>query len=56
MVHSDSKQTEIAQITPNTLLLSINGYQFYHTNANFIDSALIQALGVYSRNYGNCNL
>ena len=36
-------------ITP---LLSINWYQFYHTNANFIDPALIPAPCACSGKYG----
>ena len=44
--------TVVAKVNLIPLPFATNVYYFYHTNANFLDPALIQAPGAYSGKYG----
>ena len=47
-----SIHTVVAKINLISLQFATNVYYFYHTNANFLDPAVIQAPGAYSGKYG----
>ena len=56
MILNYSIHTVVPKINLISNQFATNVYYFYHTNANFLDPALIQAPGAYSGKYGSYSI